>query len=147
MSPIQEQLTALGGVFLAAVLVDKIANRAKTVTQTMVLERPIILDEMKDGISELSRTAVSTLEPLIRLFDQWGLDKDKTLKLIQDVSEREQEADSMEFKLLKKVFSAGEISRADQIILANFIRTISEVADAVENVGDRIQILISKQAI
>jgi len=26
MSPIQEQLTALGGVFLAAVLVDKIAK-------------------------------------------------------------------------------------------------------------------------
>lgn len=30
MSPTQEQLTALGGVFLAAVLVDKIAKTGQT---------------------------------------------------------------------------------------------------------------------
>lgn len=30
MNPIQEQLTALGGVFLAAVLVDRIAKTGQT---------------------------------------------------------------------------------------------------------------------
>lgn len=128
-------------------LVDKIANRAKTVTQTMVLEMPVILSDMKAGIRDLTRTAVSALEPLAQLFDQWGVDKKMTLSLIEEISRREQDADSIEFKLLKQVFSNSEISRADQIILSNFIRTISEVADAIENVGDRIQILISKQAI
>ena len=128
-------------------MVDKIANRAKTVTQTMVIETPMVRDDMKGDIHMLTKTAVSTLDPLMKIFEQPGLNTENTLKLIGDISVREQEADSLEFKLLKKIFKDKDISRADQIILAQFVRTISEVADAVENVGDRLQILISKQAI
>ena len=128
-------------------LVDKIANRAKTVTQTMVLEMPKVPDEMKEQMKELAKTVIATLEPLMEILDQTSLDMESTAKLIGEISCREQDADSIEFKLLKKVFREIELPTADKIILANFVRTTSEVADAVENVGDRIQILISKQAI
>ena len=128
-------------------LVDKIANRAKTVTQTMVLEMPKVPDEMKEQMKELAKTVIATLEPLMEILDQTSLDMESTAKLIGEISCREQDADSIEFKLLKKVFREIELPTADKIILANFVKTTSEVADAVENVGDRIQILISKQAI
>jgi predicted phosphate transport protein (TIGR00153 family) len=128
-------------------LVDKIANRAKTVTQTMVLEMPKVPDEMKEQMKELAKTVIATLEPLMEILDQNSLDMESTAKLIGEISCREQDADSIEFKLLKKVFREIELPTADKIILANFVRTTSEVADAVENVGDRIQILSSKQAI
>ncbi len=128
-------------------LVDKIANRAKTVTQTMILEAPKVPEEMEGEVESLTKTVVSTLEPLMKIFDQASLNLESTAKLIEEISIREQEADAIEFKLLKKIFREVDIPTADRIILASFIRTISEVADAVENVGDRIQILISKQAI
>jgi predicted phosphate transport protein (TIGR00153 family) len=128
-------------------LVDKIANRAKTVTQTMVLEMPKVPDEMKEQMKELAKTVIATLEPLMEILDQNSLDMESTAKLIGEISCREQDADSIEFKLLRRVFREIELPTADKIILANFVRTTSEVADAVENVGDRIQILISKQAI
>jgi len=128
-------------------LVDKIANRAKTVTQTMVIEGPKIPQEMHEDIRTLTNKAVITLEPLVKLFDVPLLDKSKSLTLIQEISTREQVADSIEFKILKKLFKEINISLAEKIIIGNLVTIIAEVADAIENVGDRIQILISKQAI
>jgi len=128
-------------------LVDKIANRAKTVTQTMVIEGPKIPQEMHEDIRALTNKAVLTLEPLVKLFDVPLLDKSKSLALIQEISTREQVADSIEFKILKKLFKEINISLAEKIIIGNLVTIIAEVADAIENVGDRIQILISKQAI
>jgi uncharacterized protein len=128
-------------------LVDKIANRAKTVTQTMVIEGPKIPQEMHEDIRALANRAVITLEPLVKLFDVPLLDKSKSLALIQEISTREQVADSIEFKLLKRLFKEINISLAEKIIIGNLVTIIAEVADAIENVGDRIQILISKQAI
>ncbi len=128
-------------------LVDKIANRAKTVTQTMVIEGPKIPQEMHEDIRALTNKAVITLEPLVKLFDVPLLDRSKSLALIQEISTREQVADSIEFKILKKLFKEINISLAEKIIIGNLVTIIAEVADAIENVGDLIQILISKQAI
>ena len=128
-------------------LVDKIANRAKTVTQTMVIEGPKIPQEMHEDIRALTNRAVITLEPLVKLFDVPLLDRSKSLALIQEISTREQVADSIEFKILKKLFKEINISLAEKIIIGNLVTIIAEVADAIENVGDLIQILISKQAI
>jgi predicted phosphate transport protein (TIGR00153 family) len=128
-------------------MIDKIANRAKTVTQTMVIEAPKIPQELAPDIRVLTSRAVATLEPLIKLAEGPLLDKPKSMALIQEISTREQAADSVEFKLLKRLFQDLEISLAEKIVIGNLIKLISEIADAVENVGDRIQILISKQAV
>lgn len=128
-------------------LVDKIANRAKTVTQTMVIEGLKMPQEMHDDILALTNKAVITLEPLVKLFDVPLLDKSKSLALIQEISNREQVADSIEFRLLKRLFKEINIPLAEKILIGNLVTLIAEVADAIENVGDRIQILISKQAI
>jgi predicted phosphate transport protein (TIGR00153 family) len=128
-------------------LVDKIANRAKTVTQTMIIEGPKMPEELHEDIRTLTNKSVITLEPLVKLFDVPLLDKPKSLALIQEISNREQAADSVEFKLLKRLFKEIDIPLAEKIIIGNLMTLIAEVADAVENVGDRIQILISKQAI
>ncbi len=128
-------------------MVDKIANRAKTVTQTMVVEGPKIPSEMHEEIRTLTSKVVITLEPLVKLFDVPLLDKSKSLALIQEISTREQVTDAIEFRLLKRLFREINISLAEKIIIGNLVTIIAEVADAVENVGDRIQILISKQAV
>ncbi len=128
-------------------LVDKIANRAKTVTQNLVIECPKIPKEMNADIRLLTSKAVVTIEPLVQLFEVPFLDKDKSMVLIQGISTCEQAADAIEFKLLKHLFKEVDISLAEKIIIGTTIKMISEVADAIENVGDRVQLLISKQAI
>ena len=128
-------------------MIDKIANRAKTVTQTMVIEAPKIPQEMNPDIRTLTSRAVVTLDPLVQLAEGPLLDKPKSMALIQEISTREQAADAIEFKLLKHLFQEINISLAEKIIIGNLIKLISEIADAIENVGDRIQILISKQAV
>jgi predicted phosphate transport protein (TIGR00153 family) len=128
-------------------LVDKIANRAKTVTQTMVLEGLKIPGEMKEDIRLLTRKAVETLEPLEQLLESPLLDKPQSIALIQEISTREQAADAIEFKLLKKLFHEINISLAEKILIGALVKSVSEIADAIENVADRVGILISKQAV
>lgn len=128
-------------------MIDKIANRAKTVTQTMVIEAPKIPPEMHADIRALTSRAVETLEPLVKLTEGPLLDKQKSKALIQEISTREQAADAIEFKLLKHLFQESDIPLAEKIIIGDLVKLISEIADAVENVGDKIQVLISKQAV
>lgn len=128
-------------------MIDKIANRAKTVTQTMVIEAPKIPKEMHPDIRALTSRAVVTLEPLVQLVEGPLLDKPKSMALIQEISTREQAADAIEFKLLKHLFQEIDIPLAEKIIIGNLVKLISEIADAIENVGDKIQLLIAKQAI
>lgn len=128
-------------------MIDKIANRAKTVTQTMVIEAPKIPQEMHADIRALTSRAVVTMEPLVQLAEGPLLDKTKSMALIQEISTREQAADAIEFKLLKHLFQESSISLAEKIIIGDLVKLISEIADAIENVGDKIQVLISKQAV
>ena len=128
-------------------MIDKIANRAKTVTQTMVIETPKIPREMHADIRALTSRAVVTIEPLVQLAEAPLLDKPKSMALIQEISTREQAADAIEFKLLKHLFQEVDIPLAEKIVIGELIKLISEIADAIENVGDRIQVLISKQAV
>jgi len=128
-------------------MIDKIANRAKTVTQTMVIEAPKIPQEMNPDIRTLTSRAVATLEPLVQLAEGPLLDKPKSMALIQEISTREQAADAIEFKLLKHLFHEVNITLAEKIIIGDLIKLISEIADAIENVGDKIQVLMSKQAV
>jgi predicted phosphate transport protein (TIGR00153 family) len=128
-------------------LLDKVANRAKTVTQTMVIEAPRIPAEMHADIRVLTSRAVGALEPLIQLVEEPLLDKPKSMALIEEISKREQAADSAEFKLLKHLFQEVGIPLAEKIIIGKLIKLISDIADAIENVGDRIRVLISKQVV
>ena len=41
----------------------------------------------------------------------------------------------------------SDIPLAEKIIIGDLVKLISEIADADENVGDKIQVLISKQAV
>jgi uncharacterized protein Yka (UPF0111/DUF47 family) len=75
------------------------------------------------------------------------LDKPKSMALIEEISKREQAADSAEFKLLKHLFQEVGIPLAEKIIIGKLIKLISDIADAIENVGDRIRVLISKQVV
>ncbi len=75
------------------------------------------------------------------------LDREKSMALIQEISAREQAADAIEFKLLKRLFQEIDITLAEKILISELLTLISEIADAVEDVGDRIQVLISKQAV
>ena len=69
-------------------MINKIANLAKTVTQTMVIEAPKIPQEMNPDIRTLTSRAVATLEPLVQLAEVPLLDKPKSMALIQEISTR-----------------------------------------------------------
>ncbi|HQM51568.1 MAG: TIGR00153 family protein [Candidatus Aureabacteria bacterium] len=128
-------------------LIDEIANRAKTVTQTMVIQMPKIPQELHADIRMLTTRAVEAIEPLVQLMEGSLLDREKSMALIQEISAREQAADAIEFKLLKRLFQEIDITLAEKILISELLTLISEIADAVEDVGDRIQVLISKQAV
>ena len=60
MSPTQEQLTALGGVFLAAVLVDRIANHTGLPDRIFIFRGPLLdmCDDLEDLAEEVRITVV-----------------------------------------------------------------------------------------
>ena len=66
----------------------------------------------------------------------------------REATDREQYMwEKFDYNTPKNPFKEINISLAEKIIIGNLVTIIAEVADAIENVGDLIQILISKQAI
>lgn len=127
-------------------MVDKIANRSVDFSKMLFLQSPRASEAMKTAFEDLGAGVVETFTPFPKLIHALFNAPKKVPKLCGDVSAGEQKCDSLEWKLLKEIFGAADLPRAEQIILANLTRCLASISDAAENAADRVRTLIMKQA-
>ena len=79
------------------------------------------------------------------MFSDFGqLLKDHTI--LDEIRKLETKVDVIELKLYDKVFSM-DIGLAERMQMTQFIETICDISDVIENIADKIQImLVSRKA-
>lgn len=125
-------------------LIDDAADRAVGVAQALVLQKPEFPKELHSDFLKLARQVEATFIPfkqIASLFDK----PEEAEKLCLEVSKSEQECDSIEWKLLKKLYAVEGMDRAEQLLSGRIIQLLSRTADAIENAADRVQLVIIKQ--
>ena len=129
---------------------DKVANKCESVAHNIVVQHfafPADYSEDVMSILKITREQFELLEESITmLFGKLGamIADHSILDRIRDL---ESKVDAIEEKLYYKAYSNAEMDLAHQMQLAHIIEMLCDVSDIIENIADKIQImLISRKA-
>ena len=146
-------IDSLGGTFLPssreelisiATSCDKVANKCEHISLMMVYQRfrfPQEYNEAIAGMLVAVRKQFDLLkESISMLFSRFG-DLLEDHSILDRIREHEHEVDMFEDKLYKKIF-AMDLDLAHQMQISDFVGAIGDIADTIENIADKIQIML-----
>lgn len=128
---------------------DKIANKCEHCAKMMVYQHFCFPKEYAEDlmtILDCTRKQFDLLSDSIsQLFAKFGeLLRDHSI--LDEIRKCESEVDALEEKLYEEIFSM-DIDLAHKMQMSNFVELICDISDIIENIADKIQIvLITKKA-
>jgi len=125
-------------------LADRVANKAESVVDFIVLTRPKVPKFLEEGLRPLVSANAEIFKPLMRMYEMFEENADQALEIAKSISEREQFVDRLQWDLTKAVFKS-DLSLAEKLHLKEFIDEIAAISDRVEDVADRFEIMVVKR--
>jgi len=146
-------IDSLGGTFLPssreelisiATSCDKVANKCEHLALMMVYQRfrfPQEFSEDIKGMLAAVRKQFDLLkESISMLFSKFG-DLLEDHSILDRIREHESQADAIEDKLYERIF-AMDLDLAHQMQISDFVGSVGDIADTIENIADKIQIML-----
>lgn len=123
---------------------DKIANKCEDISYMVVLQNFKFPEDYNPDIREimnLTNKQFEILEQAIRLlFTRMG-DLLKNHAILDEIREYESQIDVFERKLYEKSYQL-DLGLAERMQLTEFVSSLCDISDIIENVADQIQIMI-----
>ena len=123
---------------------DSIANKCESAANSLVFQRFTIPVEFKDKLVEIisiTHQQFGILETSIaKLFSEFGeLTKDHSI--LDDIRNLESDVDTIEKNMYREIFKM-DLGLAEKNQIAKFVESICDISDTIENIADKIQIMI-----
>ena len=123
---------------------DSIANKCEGAANMLVFQRFTIPAEYKDKLVEImsiTHKQFGLLEKAIAmLFSNFGeLSKDHSI--LDGIRDLESEVDTIEKNMYREIFKM-DLGLAEKNQIAGFVGCICDISDTIENIADKIQIMI-----
>ncbi len=123
---------------------DRIANKCEALSNMIVLHRfrfPAEYAEDYKQILSITHEQFDILEKCIStLFGRFG-DLLKDHAILDEIREHESRVDKIEQKLCEQIFARDE-ELAYRMQLSDFTEMICDISDIIENISDKIQIML-----
>ena len=123
---------------------DKIANKCEDICYMVVLQNFTFPESYNSDIVEIlaiTHKQFDLLEESISmLFSRMG-DLMKNHSILDDIREYESQVDVYERKLLEKTYGR-KMELAEQMQLSSFVSDLCDISDIIENIADKIQIML-----
>jgi predicted phosphate transport protein (TIGR00153 family) len=121
---------------------DMIADAAETTCDFLLGQRPEIPDQFAEPLKQILRhtqDAYTALHEAVTNF--FSVAEEQLIReRLTTVGVTESTIDDIEWKLTRQVFTS-ELPLAGKIHLNQFIETLTEISDQIEDTGDRLEIL------
>ncbi|MBO5645824.1 MAG: DUF47 family protein [Clostridia bacterium] len=150
---LRRMIDSLGGNFLPstrqdlisiATSCDRVANKCEAFAQMAIFQRFRFPAEYMDEALEIlsvSRNQFTLLEKSIRMLFS---DISKLLRdhsILDDIRAAESRVDAIEQSLYERIF-AMDIGLAERRQIAEFVGLLADISDLIENIADKIQIML-----
>lgn len=135
-----------GDYLIMIIMGDEIANLAESVASYLVLTRPEIPDFLEVGLKEMTASTIDTFEPLEEMLKCSFTNCQALPALMKDIEEREQKVDRLQWELTKALFKS-DLALARKLHLKQFIDQLAGISDQIEDVGEKVEIMISKRPV
>jgi len=141
-------------VFQVISAVDKVANAAESTCDFCLSQRPHIYEEFRGAFEDIVRANVDMFPDLnaaveILKLGTFGVAGDTDTNfydIAQKISVSESNVDELEWKLTRDIFSS-DLPLANKMHLHELLNHISKISDLIEDVADRIQIMITREVL
>ena len=134
------------GLIGLALAVDKVADRAESTCDFIMLTRPDIPEEFKEDFRKITIDSLAVFPPLregkMNLFKDFSVSREKTT----EVHGLEGKVDDEEWKLNRRIFTS-ELPLSQKMLLRDVVWHIASISDVVEDAADTLEILIIKKQV
>lgn len=126
--------------------IDRIANKAESVADSLTLEKPDFPKEWHEEILQLCKMSSATFAPFLDIRDLLDDSLENILEIAGKIEDAEQYVDKIEWRLLEKVFES-DLDLAHKLQLRDFVKRIAAISDLAEDASDVLEILVIKRRI
>jgi predicted phosphate transport protein (TIGR00153 family) len=141
-------------IFQLVSAVDEVANAAEKFCDFCLSQRPEIPEAFRGAFVDITRANVEMFPDLkeatetLRLgqFGWVGDDVSPFKKLAEKIGIQESDIDDQEWKLTREIFNS-DLPLDNKMHIQALLTGITKISDLIEDVADRIQILITREAI
>ncbi len=133
-------------------LQDSIADKAEDVAILMTLKPLPQIDALKEEMKAFMLKNIQAVEKaheIIREMDELlesafgGTEAEKVIRMVEEVAFMEHEADIMQHKILKQLFSMEEeLSYSSFYLWINILQTMASLANLAEKLANRVRMLL-----
>ncbi len=133
-------------------LQDSIADKAEDVAILMTLKPLPQIEPLKEEMKEFMLKNIQAVEKaheIIREMDELlesafgGTEAEKVIRMVEEVAYMEHEADIMQHKILKQLFSMEEeLSYSSFYLWINILQTMASLANLAEKLANRVRMLL-----
>jgi hypothetical protein len=124
---------------------DKVLNFAKGTLFQFSVETPYIAEQYVQTFSELTDVSVSAVEAMVSAVRSYFSEMHSVRDYINKTIFFEKESDKFADRLKRTIFQDGELDLARKIHMRYFAHNIEGIADAAEDVCDRLSIAVIKR--
>ena len=124
---------------------DKVLNFCKEILFQFSVENPNIPHELEDKFLDLADTSISSVECMISAVRSYFTE----IQIVRDYVNKtiffEKESDKLADKLKREIFENKECELSRKMHIRTFALNIEKIADAAEDVCDRLSIAVIKR--
>ena len=133
---------------------DEVANAAESFCDFLLSQRPEIPPAFRGAFSDIASANIEMFPDLKEAINflklgnfSWREDKNNTFRAIaRRIGIEESNIDALEWKLTRDIFNS-DLPLANKMHIHALLKQITRLSDHIENVSDRIQIMITREAI
>ena len=123
---------------------DRVANKCEYAANMIVFQRFRFPDKYAEDVMKIitiTREQFNVLKKsVLQLFMNFsGLLKDH--KILDEIRDYESQVDKVEQNLYKQIF-ALDLDLAERVQMAKMIEYLSDISDIIENIADKIQVML-----
>ena len=123
---------------------DKVANKCEYVAKKMLVQKFFFPADYAEDVLNIVSTTHEQFDVLTRsisqLFAKFG-DFLKDHSILDEIRALESGVDKIEQKLYANIFEL-DLSLAEKLQLTDMIESLSDISDIIENIADKIQIIL-----
>ena len=132
--------------FVFTELVDQVADRAETCADMIGQQDPEVPDKFQDDLKELTHSVTKSFDALKGVPELLeSASKEEIRERVRTIGSDEEAVDKMEWNLIERVWEYEDFDLAHKMQLRDLNNLIASIADKVERVSDRMNIMIVKR--
>jgi len=126
-------------------LIDNTADAAESAAHVLILAKPKVPKELKEEIMQLVEASLKTYEYVRKAVKLLNEDVNEALEYAKKTEEQEENADKLEYDILKKMFESEKITTYAKLIWNQVITKIGDIADRAEDASDQVMLMAIKR--